>query len=227
MASSAVIPPGAGNEGLVFERLIGLSSEAMLVCAPDGRILRSNWAFTHVLGWTEEAARGRQVRDLVHPQDMEGLRAHWRGRGAADAAVEHECRWAHAAGGWVWLAWSAYMDPELGVILAVGRDISRRRHAELMDRGQRTVLEAIGSGQPLPAILDALVRFVEREAPGAMCTVLTLDTDGRRVHVAAAPNAPAALNAAIEGEEIGPQAGSCGTAIFRRERVIVTDIAHD
>src|SRR5207249_1933644 len=43
----------------------------------------------------------------------------------------------------------------------------------------------------------------------------------------AAPDLPPAYNQAIDGERIGPAAGSCGTAAYRRERVIVRDIATD
>jgi PAS domain S-box-containing protein len=216
-----------GESALVLERLTSLTSEAMLVCSPTGKIVRANRAFGAILGWAEADVLGRQVADLVHPHDMGGLRTAWRGRGAPHAQVSTECRWQHAGGGWVWLALSAYLDPELDVILAVGRDISRRRHAELVDRGQRTVLEAIAGGQPLGAILESLVRFVEREAPGAVCTVLTLDPSGTHIRVTAAPSAPASYNAALQGLAIGPNAGSCGTALFRRERVISSDIARD
>ena len=211
----------------LFERLVALTSEAMLACTLDGKIVRTNPAFTAVLGWSEAEARGRQVRALVHPEDMDAVRERWRARGDAEMPVSLECRWAHRDGGWVWLAWSGRADPSLGLILGVGRDISRRKTAEVIDRGQRTVLDAIASGQPLQAVLDAVVRFVEREAPGTICTVLTLDASGSHMRVAAAPSAPSAFNAAIDGMAIGATSGSCGTALWRRERVIATDIAND
>src|SRR5690606_30030306 len=43
----------------------------------------------------------------------------------------------------------------------------------------------------------------------------------------AAPSLPPAYSAALDGLPYGPSAGSCGTAAFRRERVVVTDIATD
>ena len=43
----------------------------------------------------------------------------------------------------------------------------------------------------------------------------------------AAPNLPKPYTDAIEGLSIGPKAGSCGTAMYRREPVIVTDILQD
>src|SRR5262249_19278597 len=38
---------------------------------------------------------------------------------------------------------------------------------------------------------------------------------------------PVGFRSAVDGELIGPRAGSCGTAAFRGESVIVEDIGHD
>jgi PAS domain S-box-containing protein len=75
--------------------------------------------------------------------------------------------------------------------------------------------------------LDTLVRLLERVVPGMRGSVLLLDDDGVTLHHGAAPNLPPAYRNAIDGSRIGPEAGSCGTAAFRRERVIVRDIATD
>jgi PAS domain S-box-containing protein len=75
--------------------------------------------------------------------------------------------------------------------------------------------------------LDMLVRLIERVAPGTRGSILLLDPDGLTLRHGAAPHLPPAYCKAIDGAQIGPQAGSCGTAAYRRERVIVTDIATD
>src|SRR5918992_4517825 len=75
--------------------------------------------------------------------------------------------------------------------------------------------------------LDALVRLFERVAPGMRGSVLLLDEDGVTLRHGAAPNLPEAYCRLIDGERIGPLAGSCGTAAYRRERVVVRDIATD
>ena len=75
--------------------------------------------------------------------------------------------------------------------------------------------------------LDALVRLTERVSPGMRGSVLLLDEDGVTLHHGAAPRLPRSYCEAIDGASIGPTAGSCGTAAYRRERVIVRDIATD
>ena len=75
--------------------------------------------------------------------------------------------------------------------------------------------------------LDTLVRMVERQSGDFRASVLLLSDDGRRVLDAAAPSLPDAYRRAINGLQIGPEEGSCGTAAYRNERVIASDIAHD
>ena len=71
------------------------------------------------------------------------------------------------------------------------------------------------------------VRLAERQMPGALSSVLLLDDAGQHVRVGAAPSLPSEYNAAIHGLAIGPRAGSCGTAAYRGERVVVSDIDND
>jgi PAS domain S-box-containing protein len=105
----------------------------------------------------------------------------------------------------------------------------RRRVADKTSElnAQNQVLEMIASGSPLKATLDVLLRLIETQSPGMLCSVLLLDTDGRRVRRGAAPSLPEGYSEAIDGEPIGPRAGSCGTAAFRREQVITENIATD
>jgi C4-dicarboxylate-specific signal transduction histidine kinase len=56
---------------------------------------------------------------------------------------------------------------------------------------------------------------------------LLLDKDGQHVRHGAAPSLPEPYNKAIDRICIGPKAGSCGTAMYRREPVVVTDILQD
>ncbi|MBV8604625.1 MAG: EAL domain-containing protein [Pelomonas sp.] len=91
---------------------------------------------------------------------------------------------------------------------------------------QREVLEAVALGRSLQAVMDLLCRRFESVAPGVLCTVLGVDED-RRVRALAAPSLPKAFSLAVDGQPIGPKAGSCGTAAWRGEPVEVSDIAHD
>jgi PAS domain S-box-containing protein len=106
-------------------------------------------------------------------------------------------------------------------------DVTGQRVAEALRTGQNRLLEMIARGAPLHDILDSLLRLIEGQAPGLVCTILLLDEDGTTVRAATAPSLPPAFQEALEGLQIGPTVGSCGTAMFRREPVVVADIASD
>ena len=88
------------------------------------------------------------------------------------------------------------------------------------------VLELAIGDNPLEETLNELIRIVESTSlTGVLGSILLLD--GRHLRHGAAPSLPAAYCEAIDGAEIGPVAGSCGTAAFRGRPVFVSDIATD
>jgi PAS domain S-box-containing protein len=104
---------------------------------------------------------------------------------------------------------------------------SERRRAEALSIGKKQVLEMIARGAPLHETLDTLVRLVEAQSPEMACSILLLDPQTQQLHHGAAPRLPRAYIDAIDGSTIGATAGSCGTAAYRGEAVIVEDIATD
>jgi signal transduction histidine kinase len=106
-------------------------------------------------------------------------------------------------------------------------DITERKRAEALRDGESRILEMIAHDAPLEEILEKLVRVVEAQFAGLLCSVLLLDEDGQHVRHGAAPSLPEPYSKAIDGLCIGPKAGSCGTAMYRREPVVVADILQD
>ena len=92
---------------------------------------------------------------------------------------------------------------------------------------EKRILEQIARGGPVGPILDGVSRLLEGASDGVRVSILRLSRDGRTVRHVAAPNLPESYRAVIDGAEVGPSAASCGTAAFRRQRVVVTDIATD
>ncbi|MDQ2646782.1 MAG: ATP-binding protein [Myxococcota bacterium] len=102
---------------------------------------------------------------------------------------------------------------------------ARQKQLRELERGQREILEAIAHGATESYVLERIVRLIEARAEGMLCSIVLFDEQTGTIHTGAAPNLPPAYLNAIEGLAIGPEAGSCGAAIFRREPVIVEDIA--
>ena len=105
------------------------------------------------------------------------------------------------------------------------RDAAKR--ADSLIGEQNRVLQMMARGDALPDILGELTRAIERQSDGLLCSVLMLAPDGKTLVHCAAPSLPEGYAHAIDGTQIGPNVGSCGSAAYRGERVVVSDIATD
>jgi len=116
---------------------------------------------------------------------------------------------------------------EITEIVGTLMDVTRRKRGEALRDGESRILEMIARDARLEEILESLVRVVEAQFAGLLCSVLLLDEDGKHAKHGAAPSLPDPYTKAVDGLCIGPKAGSCGTAMYRRELVVVTDILED
>ncbi|NMQ27199.1 diguanylate cyclase [Candidatus Accumulibacter phosphatis] len=115
-------------------------------------------------------------------------------------------------------------DIERGVVITHS-DITAVKRAEQYEQFRGRILQLLAEGEPLHGILEALAQGVEELNPGMLCSILLVDNDGQRLTTGAAPSLPDSFNAAVNGMKIRAAAGSCGTAAFTGQRVIVEDIA--
>jgi formate hydrogenlyase transcriptional activator len=88
------------------------------------------------------------------------------------------------------------------------------------------ILQLILAGSPLPEVLSIIARLVESHGNGTLCTIWLPDEEGKQLFCAAAPSLPGFISSA-GSMLIGPKGGSCGTAVYRREPVYVSDILQD
>jgi len=86
--------------------------------------------------------------------------------------------------------------------------------------------QLIFAGSPLSEVLTNIAQLVESQAEGMSCTIWLPDEDGKELHCAAAPSLRG-FSDQVGTMAVGPEGGSCGTAIYRREPVYVTDILTD
>lgn len=91
---------------------------------------------------------------------------------------------------------------------------------------QNIILRMVARGDVLEATLNRICGEAEALARGIVCSILTLDGEGR-LHPAAGPSLPAYYSDALDNLPAGPDMGSCGTAAYLGKPVIVRDIEHD
>ncbi|OXS16799.1 hypothetical protein CGX12_01695 [Zobellella denitrificans] len=124
-----------------------------------------------------------------------------------------------------WLA-CRYVRTDDGLALTL-QDCTERKRNEQSRLTEARALQMIYEGASLRAVLTQIVLGIEQVLPNTLASVLLLDEAGIHLQEGAAPSLPESYNRAVYGLAIGPRAGSCGTAMYRREAVIVEDIATD
>ncbi len=88
------------------------------------------------------------------------------------------------------------------------------------------LLKLILGGSPLPEVLTVIARLVESQGNGMLCTIWLPDESARNLYPAVAPSLPG-FTAQVGLTRIGPKGASCGTAVYRRQPVYVSDILND
>lgn len=105
-------------------------------------------------------------------------------------------------------------------------DITEAKRLENLEHLEKIVLEMNSvKGTPLAEVLDSYVRGVEAMFPYSKCSLLSVKD--KKMYSLASPSLPPEYVEAINGRTIGENAGSCGTAAFLKQQVIVSDIAAD
>ena len=95
------------------------------------------------------------------------------------------------------------------------------------DRFKRysTIVELLFQQHELKSILAKLIGLMEAISDDMLGSVLLLSEDGKHLLTGAAPSLAKDYCQAIHGVAIGEAVGSCGTAAYLQERVIVENIA--
>lgn len=90
---------------------------------------------------------------------------------------------------------------------------------------QQEILVGIALGDSLENVLTTFCIGVEALAPGVICSISGVDDE--RLTFVAGPSVPDLYARQIAGIRVGPNVGSCGTAIYLRRAVEVRDIETD
>ncbi|MGA8136302.1 MAG: EAL domain-containing protein [Pseudomonas gingeri] len=215
------------RERLYLLSLVVDSTEnAIIVTDAQWQIRYVNGGFTEMFGYDEAAVVGRTPISLIAPYfevgDIAAIRAQL-GRGEAYHSQEFGYR---HDGRRVWCNVTTYpVLDSLGHLthtVSVLIDVTHSRMPEVL---RHKVLEAMVREESLAALMMLVCREVERIAPDVIASILRVD-EGGTLHPLAAPSLPEHYSNALDGLRIGPQVGSCGTAAFSGEPVVVADIAH-
>src|SRR5438067_923340 len=208
-----------------YRDLINASPDAICVLDADSKWVLVNPAGIKLAGRLEEELIGSSVTDTYVPEELHLFRDRI-DKLKAERSFRFERKFLRRNGEVipVEVSLSALRGQYYQAII---RDISQRKRREALLAGENRVLEMAAKGDSLAEILDQLCLLVEEQSTGVLASILLMDTIGKHLRHGAAPNLPKAYTGAIEGSCIRPAVGSCGTAAYRAEQVIVSDIATD
>jgi len=135
-----------------------------------------------------------------------------------------------------WICLTAQNRPAVGYASFSCENLSPyRKMSHLDDRAKRTAtlhaaekrtLEMIANGANLSDVLNELCAAIDTHSSGTSFVCL-MDQAGNQLLPIAGPHLPSAFARAITPWPIGPNRGSCGTAAFTKQRVVIPDISDD
>ncbi|QXE85664.1 PAS domain S-box protein [Geomonas nitrogeniifigens] len=205
---------------------IEAANDCIVQTDEQGRLLYFNQALCRLTGYAPEELVGLRLQQLEPPEfaaSEEPTIARLKESGEAS----FESAYLAKDGSEIPIEVRARVMESEGrtLILSIARDITQRKHAEQRERSRLKALERIASDAELEELLTDVVQFVEDCLPGSLCSILLVDESGTRLRHGCAPSLPAEYNQAVDGIKIGKGKGSCGTAAFLRQRVVVEDLA--
>jgi PAS domain S-box-containing protein len=218
-------------DGIPVRQIVDDIPALITIMDAAGEVELVNRQVLEYFGKTLEELKSWATSDAVHPDDRPRVIAAWRWSVETGHPYESEHRQRRADGIYRWFHARA-----LPVRDAAGRicrwhvlqtDIEDRKRAESLLAAEKRSLEMISGGASLDDILNDLCNSIDVQASEGYSTILLMEPEGQRLWHAAGPRVPRSWLPAITPRPIGPREGCCGAAAYRKERVIISDVATD
>lgn len=192
------------------------------------KILDCNEEAIKKYGYSREEFRQMDILALRPPEDIPLLKEAVKDQ--ASYGEIHKKNWRHKNknGEIMYMDITGHLMNFNGrrVSLTLVNDVTESRYYHEMDRLERSVLELNArNDKSLAEIISVYLSGIENLHTGLICSMQKV-RDGRLFNLAA-PSLPPDYLALIEGINIGDNIGSCGTAAYLKQKVMVTDIATD
>ena len=196
---------------------------------PDGAVEFFNGRWHDYTGLSPEESYAWGWQTAVHSQDVPELLKEW-GANNVEVRREREVRLRRSDGVFHWfLLRRQPLCDQTGAVVrwyGTGIDIEDSKQKELLGTAEKRALEMIADGASLSEVLYDLCAAIDVHT-SATSLVFLMDRGGQQLLPIAGPHLPPAVTAAFTPWPIGPNMGSCGTAAFTKERVIISDISKD
>lgn len=226
-----------------YRSLVYALGEGIIVCDKTGIITACNDSAVKILDVGSAGLTGRSIYDpytkymtedgkLVEPNDSPVARTLQTGETYKEVILSFAKRDSMLS----WISINTepiyYSTPIPGtgpdaVVVTIVDITDRNNHEQLLALEKKVLEMNALPAISLKVITDYFLEGLEKLFPGMLCSVLILDPQKKTIHPLSAPSLPVEYSTAITGRSIGPEDGSCGTAMYRKEKVISTDVGKD
>ncbi|WP_280553120.1 EAL domain-containing protein [Halomonas sp. 25-S5] len=195
-----------------FQVSLSRDDEVLISLAAPGRIARD------VTGSPALASRhiGLPGGPMLSPSVHAGPEAGWLQAGIGPSAI--------GIGG---LTLTYLLVFSLGMVrLVLGHSRESMAAREQLEQ-QQSIQAMIAEEVPRDQTLEAICMMLEGQLPGALCSIMLADDDGRELRLVAGNSLPLRYREAVRSVPIGAGIGACGSSAHGREVVVCEDIEHD
>jgi PAS domain S-box-containing protein len=213
-----------------FRSLIENASDLIAIVGPDWTFRYQSPSIERMLGYGRDELIGQPIWTVIHPDDRFAMGQMFQ------AVLERlaprggrEGRFRHKDGSWRVLegVGTRMAGPEgTHVVVLNSRDVTERKRAEAREAGQKHVLELLARGGTLEEVLNALVDSIDEDLRSVGAVLVPADEEGV-LQPLAARRLPVALRDALQATRIAAQGSPCGMAAYRRQGMVVEDLAAD
>ncbi len=193
----------------------------------DGKFLEANDSFTRITGYTREEVIGHSSTEIniwAEADDRSKMLQILKKQGRV---YSEEFKFRMKSGEirtWLFSAEKINIGGE-ECLITITTDITELKKREQLQHDENNVLTLLGQEAELSELLDAIVHLGEYHDPSIKGSVLLFDSSRDWLVLASAPSLPDDYKELLKnGLPIGPNMGSCGTAAYLKERVIIPDI---
>jgi PAS domain S-box-containing protein len=135
-----------------FRALIENGLDNISLLAADGTLLWENPSAVHMLGYTYDQFKDRNIFELLHPDDRERVQMQFAEiLGKAGDMIHSSFRLKHADGTWLWaegVGTNLLHEPSVGAVVINYRDVTERKLAEEKLQESQSQLQAVMDYSP-------------------------------------------------------------------------------
>ncbi|WP_170287571.1 EAL domain-containing protein [Aquibacillus halophilus] len=212
-----------------YKSLFDYNHDACYALDLEGKFVLFNKAAVDITGFSKEEALQMSFYSLIQKESSKNTLYYFNSllqgnREKFDTSIYHK------SGTRVDLSITAvpiYIDEQICGVVGMAKDVTEKNTLETLLSGQNNILEMVTQGSSLQEVLDTIIYLVEKVSNGGRCSIHIVNEDGTSLIRNSSPNLPLGYSNFIKRIPVGPSAGSCGTATYRRRTIIVEDIATD